>query len=301
MNDNLKTSSVGLEEAKLIASVGLCDAFGRTGIGGRKENQDSYAGMTVGNNVILTVCDGMGGMNGGQTASRIAVTEIAQTLAETPIEKLGEEAIFKAVEAANAAIYRRALNDPPLRGMGTTTTVLVLTSEAAYLTHVGDSRIYQLRNGKKEFRTFDHSKVFEMVAQNMMTEEQARQSSFSNIITRALGIRPKVEMTVEKIPYKKGDRFILCCDGIWNTLPEPEMMKLFLAKSAAKEEVEYLTETVNGIGEQRGGDHDNLTAIVVDMKQKSTYQYGYLKLACQAIKRQLSRLSKRSGKSQSKA
>ena len=301
MNDNLKTSSVGLEEAKLIASVGLCDAFGRTGIGGRKENQDSYAGMTVGNNVILTVCDGMGGMNGGQTASRIAVTEIAQTLAETPIEKLGEEAIFKAVEAANAAIYRRALNDPPLRGMGTTTTVLVLTSEAAYLTHVGDSRIYQLRNGKKEFRTFDHSKVFEMVAQNMMTEEQARQSSFSNIITRALGIRPKVEMTVEKISYKKGDRFILCCDGIWNTLPEPEMMKLFLAKSAAKEEVEYLTETVNGIGEQRGGDHDNLTAIVVDIKQKSTYQYGYLKLACQAIKRQLSRLNKRSGKSQSKA
>ena len=301
MNDNLKTSSVGLEEAKLIASIGLCDAFGRTGIGGRKENQDSYAGMTVDNNVILTVCDGMGGMNGGQTASRIAVTEIAQTLAETPIEKLGEEAIFKAVEAANAAIYRRALNDPPLRGMGTTATVLVLTPEVAYLTHVGDSRIYQLRNGKKEFRTFDHSKVFEMVAQSMMTEEQARQSSFSNIITRALGIRPKVDMVVEKIPYKKGDRFILCCDGIWNTLPEPEMMNLFLAKSAAKEEVEYLTETVNSIGEQRGGDHDNLTAIVVDMKQKSTYQYGCLKLACQAIKRQLSRLNKRSGKSQSKA
>lgn len=301
MNDNLKTSSVGLEEAKLIASVGLCDAFGRTGIGGRKENQDSYAGMTVGNSVILTVCDGMGGMNGGQTASRIAVTEIAQTLAETPIEKLGEEAIFKAVEAANAAIYRRALNDPPLRGMGTTATVLVLTPEVAYLTHVGDSRIYQLRNGKKKFRTFDHSKVFEMVAQNMMTEEQARQSSFSNIITRALGIRPKVDMVIEKIPYKKGDRFILCCDGIWNTLPEPEMMKLFLAKSATKEEVEYLTEAVNGIGEQRGGDHDNLTAIVVDMKQKSTYQYGCLKLACQAIKRQLSRLNKRSGKSQSKA
>ena len=292
---------MGLEEAKLIASTNLCDAFGRTGIGGRKENQDNYTGMSVGNNVILTVCDGMGGMNGGQTASRIAVTEIAQTLAEFPIEELGENAIYKAVDAANAAIYRRALNDPPLRGMGTTTTVLVLTSEAAYLTHVGDSRIYQLRNGKKKFRTFDHSKVFEMVAQNMMTEEQARQSSFSNIITRALGIRPKVEMTVEKIPYKKGDRFILCCDGIWNTLPEPEMMKLFLAKSAAKEEVEYLTETVNGIGEQRGGDHDNLTAIVVDMKQKSTYQYGCLKLACQAIKCQLSRLNKRSGKSQSKA
>lgn len=288
---------MGLEEAKLIASTNLCDAFGRTGIGGRKENQDNYTGMSVGNNVILTVCDGMGGMNGGQTASRIAVTEIAQTLAEFPIEELGENAIYKAVDAANAAIYRRALNDPPLRGMGTTATVLVLTPEAAYLTHVGDSRIYQLRKGKKEFRTFDHSKVFEMVAQNMMTEEQARQSSFSNIITRALGIRPKVDMVVEKIPYKKGDRFILCCDGIWNTLPEPEMMKLFLAKSATKEEVEYLTETVNGIGEQRGGDHDNLTAIVVDVKQKSTYQYCCLKLAGLAIKRQLARLGKGNGKS----
>lgn len=178
MNDNIKISSVGLEEAKLIASTNLCDAFGRTGIGGRKENQDNYTGMSVGNNVILTVCDGMGGMNGGQTASRIAVTEIAQILAESPVEELGEKAIYKAVDAANAAIYRRALNDPPLRGMGTTATVLVLTPEAAYLTHVGDSRIYQLRKGKKKFRTFDHSKVFEMVAQNMMTEEQARQSSF---------------------------------------------------------------------------------------------------------------------------
>lgn len=288
---------MGLEEAKLIASTNLCDAFGRTGIGGRKENQDNYTGMSVGNNVILTVCDGMGGMNGGQTASRIAVTEIAQILAESPVEELGEKAIYKAVDAANAAIYRRALNDPPLRGMGTTATVLVLTPEAAYLTHVGDSRIYQLRKGKKKFRTFDHSKVFEMVAQNMMTEEQARQSSFSNIITRALGIRPKVDMVVEKIPYKKGDRFILCCDGIWNTLPEPEMLKLFLAKSIAKEEVEYLTETVNGIGEQRGGDHDNLTAIVVDVKQKSTYQYGCWKLAGLAIKRQLARLGKENGKS----
>ena len=294
MNDNIKTSIIGLDEAKRLAIIDLCDAFGCTGIGGRKENQDNYAGTSVGNNAILTVCDGMGGMNGGQTASLIAVTEIAQTLAETPAEKLGEEAIRKSVETANSAIYRRALNDPPLRGMGTTATVLVLTPEAAYLTHVGDSRIYQLRKGKKVFRTFDHSKVFEMVAQKMMTEEQARQSSFSNIITRALGIRRKVEMTVEKVPYKKGDRFILCCDGIWNTLPEAEILKLFMAKDKTKDEVEYLTATINGIGEQRGGEHDNLTAIVVDMKQNSTYQYSCLRKAGLVIKRQLARIRKSS-------
>lgn len=290
MNNNIKTSIIGLDEAKRLADIDLCDAFGRTGIGGRKENQDNYAGTSVGNNAILTVCDGMGGMNGGQTASLIAVTEIAQTLAETPVEKLGEEAIRKSVDTANSAIYRRAL----IRGMGTTATVLVLTPEAAYLTHVGDSRIYQLRKGKKVFRTFDHSKVFEMVAQKMMTEEQARQSSFSNIITRALGIRPKVEMTVEKIPYKKGDRFVLCCDGIWNTLPESDILKLFIEKDSTKDEVEYLTAKINGIGEQRGGEHDNLTAIVVDMKQNSTYHYSCLKAVGLLIKRQFARIRKSS-------
>ena len=133
-----------------------------------------------------------------------------------------------------------------------------------------------------------------MVAQKMMTEEQARQSSFSNIITRALGIRPKVEMTVEKIPYKKGDRFVLCCDGIWNTLPESDILKLFIEKDSTKDEVEYLTAKINGIGEQRGGEHDNLTAIVVDMKQNSTYHYSCLKAVGLLIKRQFARIRKSS-------
>ena len=101
-------------------------------------------------------------------------------------------------------------------------------------------------------------------------------------------------MTVEKIPYKKGDRFILCCDGIWNTLPEAEILKLFMAKDKTKDEVEYLTATINGIGVQRGGEHDNLTAIVVDMKQNSTYQYSCLRKAGLVIKRQLARIRKSS-------
>lgn len=180
MNDaNYPTSAIGLEEIRLIASTEWCEAYGRSGIGGRKENQDSYGGMCSGSSVILTVCDGMGGMNGGQTASRIAATEILQTLAEATVEEIETgSAVSDAIKNANAAIYRRAFNEPPLRGMGTTATVLVITPQAAYLTHIGDSRIYQLRKGKKVFRTFDHSKVFEMVEKKVITEEQARQSSF---------------------------------------------------------------------------------------------------------------------------
>ena len=178
MEELSKTNPSGLEPIRKLAQNNICNAFGRTGIGGRKENQDSYGGLSIDSAVLLTVCDGMGGMAGGQTASRIAVTEIIQNLAEKKEGQTWEDAIRYSVEAANAAIYRRAMDEPKLRGMGTTATVLVITGKAAYLTHIGDSRIYQLRKGKKVFRTFDHSRVFEMVEQGMMTEEQARQSSF---------------------------------------------------------------------------------------------------------------------------
>lgn len=267
-------SDKGLEPCTKIANTGLCVAYGRTGVGGRMENQDSLAGTNVGENVIMTVCDGMGGMNGGQTASRIAITEIVQTLMETPKDQWNEQAIRRALENANAAIFRKSGAEPRLRGMGTTATVLMITPEAAYLSHIGDSRIYQLRKGKKIFRTFDHSKVFEMVAQKMMTEEQARTSSFSNIITRALGIRPVLDMEVQKIPYRAGDRFVLCCDGVWNSRSEAEILDIFNLEDTPDREVSALTEIVNAIGIGNGGEHDNLTAIVADMNVDSQYKYS---------------------------
>ncbi len=267
----------GLEEARQLASTELCVAYGRSGIGGRSENQDAYGWGFKEENVILTVCDGMGGMNGGQTASHIAVTEIIQTILACSKEQWTPELLEKAINNANTAIYRKSMSEPHLRGMGTTATVLMLTPEAAFVTHIGDSRVYQLRGEKKIFRTFDHSKVFEMVAQNMMTEEQARTSSFSNVITRALGIRPTVEMKVEKLPYKKGDRFILCCDGIWNCLPESEMLNLYLEKENPLEEVLFLTDKINKIGIHNGGNHDNLTAIIANINKNSQYQYCLFK------------------------
>lgn len=267
-------SEVGLDEARLLADTELCLAYGRSGIGGRSENQDAYGGAFRKGNVILTVCDGMGGMNGGQTASHIAATEILQTILDQPEEKWNPDLIETAVNNANSAIYRKSMAEPHLRGMGTTATVVMITPEAAFVTHIGDSRVYQLRRGKKIFRTFDHSKVFEMVAQNVITEEQARTSSFSNVITKALGIRPTVEMTVEKLPYKRGDRFILCCDGIWNCLPETEMLALFEGKDIPLNEVKFLTEKINGIGIKNGGGHDNLTAIIADVMENSNYQYS---------------------------
>lgn len=266
-----------MEELKVISDTGRFIAIGRSGKGGRKENQDCYGGyLTSHANLILTVCDGMGGAVGGQTASYLAVEAILKTLSEDTSSQNIPSLITQAIDNANQAIYQRAVQEPSLRGMGTTATIMVINREAAWLTHVGDSRIYQLRKGKKVFRTFDHSKVFEMVAQGMMTEEQARQSSFSNIITKALGIKPKVdEIKVEKLAYRKGDRMILCCDGVWNTLPEPEMLLHFCKYADTKKEITHLTDMVNQHGIDEGNHHDNLTAIIVDMKQDSDYQISF--------------------------
>lgn len=293
MSNLEKINVTRLDERKLIVNNDICEAWGRTGVGGRKENQDCYGGTSTPSAVLLTVCDGMGGMAGGQTASHIAVAEILKTLKTKTEGEFSDAAVSAAVSAANDAIYQRAYEEPPLRGMGTTATILVITARCAYLTHVGDSRIYQLRRGKKIFRTFDHSKVFEMVAQGLMTEEQARQSSFSNIITRALGIRNTIEVTVEKIPYRKGDRFILCCDGIWNVKPENEMLALFNEKNKPEDEVQFLTDTVDEAGWSEGGDHDNLTAIVIDMKKDSEYQYSCMHKAKEALRNSTRQLRKR--------
>lgn len=292
MDSNINIEKPVVDEFKLIVDNELCCACGQSGVGGRKENQDTYGGIGNNDTVILTVCDGMGGMAGGQTASNIAVKEIINYLSAVPVENMNADELMRAVEEANNAIYQRSMDVPQLRGMGTTATVLVITRTAAYLAHVGDSRIYQIRKGKKQFRTFDHSKVFEMVRQGMMTEEQARLSSFSNIITRALGIRPKVDVETVTIPYKKGDRFILCCDGIWNTDPEPDMLKLFVVNGATQEDIVKITQTVNEIGIKRGCDHDNLTIIMADMKDDSEFQYGAFHGISEFLSSQLKKFTK---------
>lgn len=296
MDANLNIQKPVVDELQLIVDNDLCCACGQSGVGGRKENQDTYGGVGNKDIVILTVCDGMGGMAGGQTASNIAVREIIKFLSLIPADKICIEDIKKSVQHANEAIYKHAEEVPQLRGMGTTATVVVITKKTAYVAHVGDSRIYLIRKGKKIFRTFDHSKVFEMVQQGMMTEEQARQSSFSNIITRALGIRPTVDVEANTIPYKKGDRLILCCDGIWNTDAESDMLKLFVSKDSTQEVVKNITKVVNNKGIERGCEHDNLTIIMADMKENSDFQYGIFHNTLERISSRCKIFKRKNGK-----
>lgn len=250
----------------------LATLAGYSARGGRPEDQDCLGCDVVNGAVVLTVCDGMGGHAGGCVASETAVQSIVQTYGRLAATLSVPEAIKAALTEANSAIFTRSQAEPSLRGMGTTVTMLVVDAKAAYVTHVGDSRVYQLRGGKKIFRTFDDSMVFEQVAKGKMTEEEARQHPRSNVLSKALGVIPDVEVRVNKLSYRKGDRFVLCCDGVWNTQPEPDIIKMLSQQPTPAETTELVHTTVDNLGLAEGGPYDNHTIIVADMLKPSAYR-----------------------------
>lgn len=251
--------------------------------GGRPENQDYALGEILEEgHLIVTVCDGMGGSAGGRTASFMAATEIIDSFKEQFVNRKAhsdigyEEMIKNSICSANKKINVRSKSDNDLLGMGTTTVVLLLTPKEAYVAHVGDSRCYQLRDKEKVFRTFDHSRVFGFVKEGYMTEEQARTANGSNIITKALGTKSTVEPEICKITYKENDRFILCSDGIWNTMPEPKLIVELTKYSSTSKCVEKVCSRVVELGDSSEKEYDNLTLMVVDTKQDSTSQPSLL-------------------------
>lgn len=246
--------------------------YGYTCIGGRPEDQDCLAYDNVHGRQIFAVCDGMGGHAGGCVASTTAAKALTDSLKRQAEIVSTKEAIISAVNEANTAVYKKSQEEPSLRGMGTTLTLLVVDNQAAYVTHIGDSRIYQLRKGRKRFRTFDHSQVFEQVAKGKMTEEEARIHPRANRLSRAIGILPDVDFVVTKLDYKEKDRFVLCCDGVWNTQPEADIINMFSANGDLETTVMSTRSLVEKIGKENGGQHDNHTMIVVDMKGDSKYR-----------------------------
>lgn len=244
--------------------------YAESRIGGRSENQDSYGSAQTPYGFVVTVCDGMGGGPGGKTASSIAVYEIITGIREASADDTPANIVIKAIRRANLAIIAKGEEDPSLRGMGSTCTVLLISEECAIAAHVGDSRVYQLRGRSKVFRTFDHSMVFDLVRQKVITEEQARLSAQSNVITRALGVKPDIEVDVAELPYEAGDRFLLTTDGIHGSLPENELIeKAADRKRALGTVADEIATHVDGKGRSEGGGHDNLTLALVEAKINS--------------------------------
>lgn len=238
-------------------------------IGGRKENQDSAGLRDTKLGYLIVVCDGMGGMQGGSVASQIAVQTILETVASADVQANPSMTLIKAIRNANMAIIKEGRDDPNLQGMGTTVTALLLTPYSALTAYLGDSRIYQIRHGEKVFRTFDHSMVFEMVKEKVISEEQARLSDQSNVIMKALGITPDIEVEVVERPYRKGDRFVLCTDGFWGAMPEDEFIRHLSEKNSLDKVLDSTANIVESIGRNSGKEYDNLTAAILEINRNS--------------------------------
>ncbi len=240
--------------------------------GGRSENQDSGGYVDTPLGLLVVVCDGMGGGPGGRTASQTAVSAILGALENVAEHTSRHDALRFAIEKANDAVYCMAKENPELMGMGTTVAALIINEQSAVMAHVGDSRIYQLRKGTIVFRSADHSVVADLVRQHKITEEEARQHPRANVITRALGIRPQVEAEVDEVAFLTADRFVICSDGIWGAMPQRDLVALLQQKMGLAELVDTVATQVDKIGQEAGGNHDNLTLAVVDTTFASEQQ-----------------------------
>ena len=254
---------------QILSSFHL-DGYLETRIGGRSENQDACGFSDTPLGALTVVCDGMGGMNGGSVASSTAVKTIISAFSGATGKEDPDETIKTAVTEANKAIFEAGNADPNLNGMGTTLVLILIDEHCARVVSIGDSRLYQLRSQKTVYRTEDDSVVFQLVKSGAITEEEARVSDSSNIITKALGISENVEFDVVTLPYDKNDRFVLCSDGFWGSMPEKEMLRLLNQKDDLDLLFERVLNKVEMIGKKNNPNHfDNYTAAVFDVGKYS--------------------------------
>lgn len=265
--------------------------YAESRIGGRSENQDTCAFTDTPVGLLVLVCDGMGGGPGGKTASMIAAAVITERMKKVKRVEDAEVKLTAAIAAANAAIMEATGQESPLaakfpdkkflpegmkirpelKGMGSTVAALLLTKDYALIAHVGDSRVYQLRGRKVVHRTTDHSRVMLRVLRGDISEEEARTSSDSNIITQALGHSgANMHSDVTKVPYLKGDRFVLCSDGVWGAFPQPELVAMLTSNRNVGGTVDNTVISVDDAGRQAGGTHDNLTLALIETTTNST-------------------------------
>lgn len=237
--------------------------------GGRPENQDDFGYLDTPLGFLFIVCDGMGGGPGGKMASYIAKCEICKTLLECNPQIPRETALKMAVSRAHEALVAKMEENPSLSGMGSTFVAVLANQQSAIIAHTGDSRCYLFRGKRCLYRSNDHSLVAELVRKKVMTEEQARHSPQSNVITRGLGSTKNQVPEIDEIPYRKGDRFVLCTDGVWGIMPEKELLGRLTMKSDVQPIVSNLSIAIDKIGFLQGGHHDNHTLAIFEMESSS--------------------------------
>jgi len=206
---------------------------------------------------VFAVADGMGGARGGALASRLALETLVETYYRTE-ERAAPKRLGSAIRAANHRVFEEANNRPGFEGMGTTVSAAVVLGEYVYLAQVGDSRIYLARGRRTVHQlTQDHSFVAEQVRNGLITEDEARQHSLRNLITRAVGTRDTIKVDLFSARLQQDDTLLLCSDGLSNVVTDEE-----IAKSLTQDTLRGAARTLVGWALEAGGP-DNITTVLV--------------------------------------
>ena len=224
----------------------------RTDVGRvRSRNEDA---AVIGDG-FFAVCDGMGGHQAGDVASKTAADTIH---AELSNKSFAIQNFLEAIRRANEKVYHLSRTEEHLAGMGTTLTAMLVEDEQVVLAQIGDSRAYLFRRGVLRQCTHDHSFVAELVRSGSLSYEDARTHPHKNLITRALGTSAHVEADVFEIGRRAGDRWLLCSDGLTDLVTDIEIQDILYEKKSEEAADELLTLAL-----ERGG-LDNITFLLID-------------------------------------
>ncbi len=246
-------SEIGEPVACMLSDPGCC----------RQSNEDNarivhvHGGSKAEHSLLAIVADGMGGYRAGEVASRIAVETVEREY--SILQGNPGEALEKAFHKAHLAIRKQAKQNPALAGMGTTCTAIVIEGLQLWAVHVGDSRLYLVREGEIYQLSEDHTQCMEMVRKGLLTLDEARHHTDRNVLTHAMGTREDLTLMAwpESMMVKPRDVFLLCSDGLHDLVSDAEMKRMVW-------DMEPATACRNLIQKARDrGGYDNITLVVV--------------------------------------
>lgn len=232
----------------------------------RKSNQDFVKVFKNNSDITLAiVCDGMGGHQGGDVASTMAVSHLGHNFESTDFKSsdLAKKWLEVQLNSENETILKTADRFPDLNGMGTTIVLAFAFADNALIAHLGDSRAYSYADGKFVQLTEDHSLVNELVKMGQITKEQAKHHPQKNIITQALGVSSTIDPEYNEIALADNDLIMLCTDGLTNSLSDPQIQQILATKDLSL--ADRCNKLINEANRLGGG--DNITVCLIQSKE----------------------------------
>ena len=248
--------------------------FGTSDVGKKRSlNEDNFFVYTDNEVVVALVCDGMGGAQAGEVASKIACKEFSESICpklreiKEKIKDRAEliisvnRAIYEATHSSNTEVFNKSSSNKSLSGMGTTMSGCVIMEDILWTFNIGDSRVYHISDEDAEQLTIDHSLVQALVSSGKITEEEAQNHPNRNVILRAVGIAKDVECDVCHMDLSSG-YYLICSDGLSNYYDKDTFIKIVSSNRPISEKVERLVSFANS-----EGGSDNITVVLIDTEK----------------------------------